>query len=163
MGEFGASQECRRCRATVGGVQDRGRPWGALCEECFAREEVDTDDAQALKEGATASGPPKPSTCPRCGREQDRRPTGYGRYVLLEPGVPLLMVEVPEELRWFIGGDGRAVNGTGPGTQCRIAHERVCGRGPRPADLPPAFTVVWRGNRVKDELAAGAGRADPPS
>ncbi|MEV8479646.1 DUF6083 domain-containing protein [Streptomyces sp. NPDC051173] len=150
MGEFGEPRECLRCRETGGGFQDRGKPWGAFCDTCFADEETAVDDGQAADEGATALGPPKPAICPRCGHEQDRCPTGHGRHVLLEPGVLLLLSEVPEELRWFIAQDGRAIKGTPRhGAQCRIAHEHVCGRGPEPTRLPPAFGVVWRCNRVK--------------
>lgn len=148
MGEFGVPRTCRRCRRTGDDVRGRGRPWGAFCDTCFADEETAVDDAQAASEGATAPGPPAPAACPACGHEQDRRPTGHGRHVLLD-WIPLLLREVPEELRWFIARDGRAIKGTpGRGTQCRIAHEHVCGSGSEPEHLP-AFAVVWRGNRVK--------------
>ncbi|MEU2872660.1 DUF6083 domain-containing protein [Streptomyces olivoreticuli] len=116
---------------------------------CFAHVETAVDDGQAESEGATAPGPPEPATCPGCGHEQDRRPTGYGRHVLLDRAL-LLLREVPEELRWFIAHDGRAVKGTPRrGTQCRIAHERVCGSAREPTSLPQAFTDVWKGNRLK--------------
>ncbi|MFF4532351.1 DUF6083 domain-containing protein [Streptomyces sp. NPDC001407] len=119
-----------------------------LCDTCFADTETAVDDAQARSEGATAPGPREPAACPRCGHEQDRRLTGYGRRILLDR-VPLLSSEVPEGLRWFIADDGRAVKGPGRGTQCRIAHEHVCGSGPEPTDLPSALRKVWLGNRIK--------------
>ncbi|MEV5240726.1 DUF6083 domain-containing protein [Streptomyces cinnamoneus] len=86
-----------------------------------------TDEEQALEEGATALPPPLPPVCPRCGAERERRPTGTGHYILLEPeALPVALVPVGH--RWYVTSDGCAVNWTGEALAalCRIAHRRVC-------------------------------------
>ncbi|MFK8844723.1 DUF6083 domain-containing protein [Streptomyces sp. Ac-502] len=110
--------------------------------------EAETDHEQAQGEGADAPAPPAPPVCQACGREQDRFPTGYRHWILLEPRIDPAAHGIPEGQRWVVGGDGMAVNWVGgrlPPT-CRIAHRPVCGRSPRPEHLPRIFLAVWELN-----------------
>ncbi|MGW1076130.1 DUF6083 domain-containing protein [Streptomyces sp. NPDC002537] len=170
MGDIDESPLCRQCLAAGGGVRDRGLPFGAVCDKCFVEVEAAADAEQALREGATAAGPPAEPVCPGCGCVQDRFPTGYGYWVLLERLVPLRVGEVPAGERWFIGRDGRAVNRDADGdadgaglrtadSPCRFRHDLVCGNDPRPdGGLPEVFARIRRLNRLK----GGSGYEGPP-
>ncbi|GAA0451156.1 DUF6083 domain-containing protein [Streptomyces sp. NPDC046215] len=151
MGDLHEPPVCRSCGATGGTVCDRGLPSGPLCDPCFAEEVLTTDERQAIEEGATALAPPAPPSCLRCGTPRDRCETGYGHYLLLEPGPALPVAVVPVGHRWFIAGDGRAVNWTGArplARHCRVAHRHVCGHRPHPELLAPVFTALWLHNRA---------------
>ncbi|MEU1819788.1 DUF6083 domain-containing protein [Streptomyces roseifaciens] len=152
MGDITAPPTAATCPADHGSSRYRGRPVGHLCDSCYAAYIDETDNRQAEEEGATAPPPPAAPACPGCGRDQDRRPTGYGRWVLLEPRLPLPNAVVPEEHQWFITDDGIAVNRQGEtapfGDHCRIAHRLVCSRRSHPARLAPIFTSIWLHNRA---------------
>ncbi|MEH6378050.1 DUF6083 domain-containing protein [Streptomyces sp. KLMMK] len=159
MGDTTAPPTDGVCPADHGSSRDRGMPIGHLCDPCYAAYIDEADNRQAEDEGATAPPPPAAPACPVCGRDQDRWPTGYGRWILLEPRRLFLNTAVPAEQQWFIAHDGIAVNrrhGTTPlGDRCRIAHRLVCGHGPRPTNLAHAFTEAWLRNRADAGLPPG--------
>ncbi|MEU7151257.1 DUF6083 domain-containing protein [Streptomyces sp. NPDC045456] len=115
---------------------------------CWAGTEADIDHRQAEAEGADAPAPPAPPICRACGREQDRFLSGYGHWILLEPGIRPAARDVPEGHRWVVCDDGAAVNwgGEDPPPYCRIAHRPVCLKSLRPEKLPRIFYAVWELN-----------------
>ncbi|OKI00690.1 hypothetical protein A6A06_17215 [Streptomyces sp. CB02923] len=163
MGDISEPRTCRGCRAVDDSTTWRGHPFGALCGTCWTRTAAGIDHEQAEAEGSDAPAPPAPPACRACGREQDRFPTGYGHWVLLEPEVQPAALDVPEGHRWVIGHDGCAVNRVGgsPPPCCRIAHRPVCARSPRPAELPRIFLAVWELNAGYERRVRG--RDAPPS
>ncbi|GGR33105.1 DUF6083 domain-containing protein [Streptomyces netropsis] len=129
------------CPADHGPARDRGQPFGRLCDLCYSRLINETDNRQAIEEGATAALP----HCPDCELRQDRYKTGYDRYVLLEPGYEPPAHTVPVGQRWIVRADGRAVNtgDTEPPLEavCRIPHRLVCPCGPPPTH--PTLKALW--------------------
>ncbi|WP_262387209.1 DUF6083 domain-containing protein [Streptomyces sp. TRM49041] len=78
-----------------------------------------------------------PMTCRHCGgRARWHRTTG-DRWVAIEPGVRPA-AGVPRGRRWYIAGDGTAVNlrGALPSDTCRVSHFDVC---------PGAGAGAWSG------------------
>ncbi|MFB9390017.1 DUF6083 domain-containing protein [Streptomyces coeruleoprunus] len=68
-----------------------------------------------------------PMTCRYCGgRARWHRTTG-DRWVAIEPGVRAA-AGVPRGRRWYIAGDGTAVNlrGALPSDTCRVSHFDIC-------------------------------------
>lgn len=148
MGDTSEPRTCRGCGTADVGVTWRGDPFGALCSTCWAGTEAGVDHQQAEAEDADAPAPPTPPLCRACGREQDRFPTGYGHWILLEPDIRPAARDVPEGRRWVVCDDGAAVNwvGDAPPPYCRIAHRPVCAKSPRPEKLPRIFLAVWELN-----------------
>ncbi|MCP9974053.1 DUF6083 domain-containing protein [Streptomyces somaliensis] len=72
-----------------------------------------------------------PMTCRYCGGGALWHRTVNDRWVAIEPGVRPV-AGVPRGRRWYIAGDGTAVNlhGAAPVDTCRVSHFDVCpGRG----------------------------------
>ncbi|WP_405802685.1 DUF6083 domain-containing protein [Streptomyces sp. NBC_01187] len=150
MADPQAEPRCRTCRQPHPTVTDRGSPHGQQCTPCWSHLQTHCDNEQALEEGATGPPPPVEPRCRHCDTLQDRHETGYNRWVLLEPDMPVPSHIVPAGHRWTIADDGIAIN-TGTqslpaGTVCRIPHALVCPRDDPPDQLPPFFTALWQEN-----------------
>lgn len=128
---------------------------GPLCESCWRQCVAEIDNRQALEEGATAPPPPAPAVCRHCTLTRDRFPTGYGRWVLLEPA-DYQPTDIPPPLRWRICDDGVAVRLGDPVpaavTACRVLHAAVCPN-QEELELHPAHLRVLR------QLNAGSASA----
>ncbi|MFE0876285.1 DUF6083 domain-containing protein [Streptomyces smyrnaeus] len=150
MGDHNTTIRCRACRQPHPTVTDRGAPFGPQCTPCWNRAQRRTDNQQALDEGATAPPPPADPRCPHCETLQDRHPTGYKKWVLLEPDMPVPWHIVPVGHRWTLTEDGTAINtGDRPlpaGTLCRIPHALVCPCDDPPDQLAPFFAALWQEN-----------------
>ncbi|MDN3294159.1 DUF6083 domain-containing protein [Streptomyces ficellus] len=66
-------------------------------------------------------------TCRLCGARAGWHRTVNGRWVALEPGERPI-ASVPPGRRWYVAGDGTAVNlrGAAPADTCRVSHFSVC-------------------------------------
>ncbi|MEU9980495.1 DUF6083 domain-containing protein [Streptomyces sp. NPDC050856] len=72
-----------------------------------------------------------PMTCRHCGAGARWHRTAGGRWVAIEPG-ERPAAGVPRGERWYIAGDGTAVNPRGavPSDRCRVSHFSVCAARP---------------------------------
>lgn len=119
------------------------------------------DRAQAATEHADGPEPPDPPRCPQCGLVGERRPTYYGRHILLQPGLSAPAHRVPAGHRWYVDVGGRAWNGgwdePEPGAVCRVPHRLACpGLTPQDIGLGAWLDDVragneWRSRRQTDE------------
>ncbi|WP_234311724.1 DUF6083 domain-containing protein [Streptomyces griseus] len=122
------------------------------------------DRAQAATEHADGPEPPDPPLCPQCGLAGERRPTYYGRYILLEPVLSAPAHRVPAGHRWYVDAGGRAWNGGGdepePGAVCRVSHRLACpGLTWQEVGLVAWLDEVRAGNERRARRQADEGRA----
>ncbi|MFF3336134.1 DUF6083 domain-containing protein [Streptomyces sp. NPDC002888] len=121
-----------------------------------------TDQAQAAVEHADGPEPPAPPLCPQCGLAGERRPTYYGRHILLEPGLSAPAHLVPAGHRWYVDAGGRAWNSgcdePEPGAVCRVPHRPACpGLTPEEIGLGPWLDGVRAANERRARHQADAG------
>lgn len=154
--------ECGRCDPST-----RFRLVGAvdMCEACWQRAVTEIDNAQAIDEYAAAPPPPAPPLCRHCTLQMDRYPTGYGRWVLLDP-LEYPPTAVPPHVRWRVCEDGTAVrlrDSVPAGVSgCRILHAAVCPNQGEPIDYPPVLRVLRQYNADTAAIRRFPETLEPP-
>ncbi|GGT20584.1 DUF6083 domain-containing protein [Streptomyces purpureus] len=128
---------CAACDAPA--AEWNGQLGMVLCSSCTTaatggreRDPVRLGDilpvtTAALRVSVPSQRAGSPMTCRRCGAQALWHRTVNGRWVAIEPG-ERPVAGVPRGERWYIAGDGTAVNlrGASPTDTCRVTHFFLC-------------------------------------